>query len=185
MRELIRLAELLRIKNEVESEIASIVGRPAIIGHVGEYIASRVFKVKLEQSASQKGIDGYFVDGALAGSSVNIKWYTKRNGLLDLNPNALADFYLVLTGPRSSASSSKGATLPWVIEEVFLFDSEQLIQNLKVRGVKVGVATSVVTDQWEAGQIYPRQYNKQLVLTKDQVEELFLFRQSMGAVDCV
>lgn len=176
MRDLKRLAELVRAKNEVESEIASIVRRPAIIGHVGEYIASRVFKIKLEQSASQKGIDGYFIDGELAGNSVNIKWYTKRNGLLDLNPDGLADFYLVLTGPGSAASSSKDTTLPWVIEEVFLFDTRQLIQNLKARGVKLGVATSVVSDQWDEAKIYPQQNNKQLVLTKDQLEELSLFR---------
>ena len=45
----------------------TIVGRPALIGHVGEYIASRVFGIALEHSAANKGYDGRFTDGPLAG----------------------------------------------------------------------------------------------------------------------
>jgi hypothetical protein len=60
----------------------------------------------LEQSASQKGIDGRFAGGSLARKTVNIKWYGKMEGLLDVSPGNLPDFYLVMTGPKATASSS-------------------------------------------------------------------------------
>lgn len=173
---LLLLSELVKTKNAVDSEIASIIERPANIGHAGEFIAAEVFGIQLEESASHKGSDGYFKNGPLAGRSVNIKWFAKHTGLLDLNPDSLPDFYLVLTGPRTAAGSSRGTTLPWVIEKVFLFNSIGLKLELQGRGVKLGVATSVIARLWEDAEIYPELHNKQLVLTKDQCEELSLFR---------
>lgn len=175
MENLVHLAELIRKKNAIESKIASIIDRPAIIGHVGEYIASRLFKIQLEQSASQKGIDGYFDEGPLVGKSVNIKWYTKQNGLLDITLESLPDYYLVLTGTRAPASSSKGTTLPWVIQEVFLFNSDELVQSLRARKVKIGIATSVVSDSWQKAMIYPHSSNHHLSLTDEQIMTLSLF----------
>jgi hypothetical protein len=176
MEKLVHLAELIKKKNEIDSEIASIIDRPATIGHVGEYIASKLLKIQLEQSASQKGIDGYFVDGPLVGKSVNIKWYTKRSGLLDITPESLPDYYLVLTGPRAPASSSKGTILPWVIQEVFLFNSDELVQSLRARKVKIGIATSVVSGRWEKAMIYPHGNNHHLSLTDEQIRDLSLFK---------
>ena len=40
-----RLAELLRERNRVSTEIAALIGRPALNSHVGEYIASQVFDI--------------------------------------------------------------------------------------------------------------------------------------------
>ncbi len=52
----------------------------ALPGHLGEWIAAQVFGIELERHATAKGIDGRFADGR----TVNIKWYLKREGLLDL-----------------------------------------------------------------------------------------------------
>ena len=138
-----QLADLIRRKNEIENEIAQIIGRPALVGHVGEYIASVVFGIRLEHSAAQKGIDGKFAHGPLTGKSVNVKWYGKMDGLLDINPKYLADFYLVMAGPKSGPVSSREATRPWVISSVYLFESEDLLRTLNARGVRIGTATSV------------------------------------------
>ncbi len=56
----------------------------AIAGHLGELIASRVFAIELDASASAAAIDGRFTEGPLGGRTVNVKWYLKREGLLDL-----------------------------------------------------------------------------------------------------
>jgi hypothetical protein len=74
------LAVFIRRKNAIDAEIAAIVGRPAQMGHVGEYIAAQVFDILLEHSASTRSIDGYFATAPLAGRSVNIKWYGKQEG---------------------------------------------------------------------------------------------------------
>ena len=99
--------------------------------------------------------DGRFRSGPLQGQSVNIKWYLKREGLLDTTESDVPDYYLVLTGPPSSAVSSRGTTRPWCIEAVFLFDARQLRSEQIARGVKRGVASSVIGQQWDAAEIYP------------------------------
>jgi len=162
------LATLIRTRNRVSAEISAIIGRPAQIGHVGEFIASRVFDIRLEESAVAKAIDGYFMAGPLEGRSVNIKWYAKRDNVLDITPDALPDFYLVLAGPKSSATSSRGRTRPWVIEAVYLFETVGLVRKLKERGVKLGVATSVRKEFWAAAEVYPEARNPLLPLTKNQ-----------------
>ena len=176
MEDLVRLAELIRTRNVVASQIAALIGRPAQIGHVGEYIASCVFGIALERSASQKGIDGHFVEGQLVGYSVNIKWYTKQDGLLDVTLDALPDFYLVLTGPKTGATSSRGKVRPWVIETVYLFEARKLVDTLRSLGVKIGVATSVRQRFWREAEIYPTQRNTRLVLTDEQRRLLALFQ---------
>jgi hypothetical protein len=107
MDDLTQLAGLIRRRNLLEREITALVGRPAQIGHVGEYIASRIFHVTLEESASHKSIDGRFGAGPLQGRTVNIKWYAMQEGLLDITPEAPPDFYLVLTGPKTGAMPSR------------------------------------------------------------------------------
>src|SRR5947209_19797410 len=103
MSDLADLAELLLRRNKLDEEIARTVGRPALIGHIGEYIAAKVFDITLENSAVNKGFDGRFCKGPLVGKSVNVKWYAKREGLLDIRLDAVPDFYLVLTGPKGVA----------------------------------------------------------------------------------
>ncbi len=168
MHDLAKLAELVRRKNVIESQISALIGRPALLGHVGEYIAAHVFGITLEESASHRGSDGRFADGLLAGRSVNIKWYTRQTGALDITPASLPDYYLVLTGPRAPALSSRGMTLPWAIEAVYLFDALALVEKLAARRVKIGVATSVTQTAWEQAEIFPTQRNSMLILSDSQ-----------------
>ena len=105
---------------------------------------------------------------------MNIKWYLKREGVLDTTESTVLDYYLVLTGPRSPAVSSQGTTRPWCIEAVYLFEARQLRSEQIARGVKRGVASSVIRQQWEAAEIYPSATNPQLAVTPQQAEQLRL-----------
>jgi hypothetical protein len=173
--ELERLAELVKKRNALECEITELIARPAAIGHIGEYIASRIFHIALEDSASRKGIDGHFTDGALKDRSVNIKWYAMRERLLDITPEFLPDYYLALIGPRPTVMTSRGRTRPWLIESVYLFNSGALMGNLRSRGVKLGVACSVAQSLWEQAEIHPNQKCPDLVLSPQQRQQVMLF----------
>lgn len=150
-----RIAELLRERNAVDAEIAAIIHRPMTSGHLGEWIASQVFEIELEPTATATAIDGRFRSGPLQGCTVNIKWYLKREGLLDMSESDQLDYYLVLTGPPSGAVSSRGATRPWCIDAVFLFDARQLRTEQVGRSVKRGIASSVLKRHWTAAEITP------------------------------
>ena len=169
------LADLIRERNANEVAITRIVGRPAQLGHIGEYIASRIFDIELEQDATHRGSDGHFRSGQLAGKSVDVKFYAKREGVLDIKRKHLPDYYLVLAGPKSSATSSKGSTRPWCIKEVFLFEAAPLVARLLARGVRVGTATSVRNEEWDRARIYPASSGDPLELAKDQMDALRLF----------
>src|SRR5258708_11066637 len=75
MNNLVQLAELIKEKNVVDGKIASILWRPAQVGHAGEYIAAALLGIQLHQSASHASSDGRFLQGPLTGRSVDIKWY--------------------------------------------------------------------------------------------------------------
>jgi len=180
MDDLARLADLLRRRNAVEGEIAGLIGRPVTTGHLGEYIASRVFRISLAKSASHKGSDGHFAEGPLAGSSVNVKFYLKHDGLLAVSRRAVPDFYLVLTGPKSAAMSSRGQVRPCVIEHAFIFNAQNLITELKASGVKINQATSVRLSLWEEAEVYPSQRGSILVLSQWQRDALGLFGSGHG-----
>jgi hypothetical protein len=100
-----RIAELLRRRNALDVEIAAIIHRPMTSGHLGEWIASQIFDVELEPIAVAAAIDGKFRSGPLQGRRVNIKWYLKREGLLDMSEPDRLDYYLVLAGPPAPAAS--------------------------------------------------------------------------------
>ena len=176
MDDLDRLAELVKERNLLEREITALIDRPAQIGHIGEYIASRIFRIALVESASHKAIDGHFSDSPLKGCSVNIKWYALHEGLLDVTPDSLPDQYLVLSGPKSGVMSSRGRVRPWTIDGVFLFDAHSLISNLRTRGVELGIACSVAQQYWQEAEVYPNQRNTALLLSDEQRRQLSLFR---------
>ena len=180
MSDLEQLAELVATHNSLAGKITSVIGRPALMGHVGEYIASRIFGIRLEQAATAKSIDGVFTEGPLVGRSVNVKWYGKLEGVLDLKPDLPPEFYLVMTGPRSAAMSSRGQVRPWVIDYVFLYDAANILSALRQRGVKIGIASSVKREYWEQAEIYPHQRLQSLVLSPEQRRQLSLFG-SQGA----
>jgi hypothetical protein len=161
-----RLADLVRSKNEIDNAIAEVIERPALMGHVGEYVAQTVFDIARETSAANKEFDGRFATVMLAGQAVNVKWYGKHEGLLDLAVGAHPDYYLMLTGPRAAAASSLGSIPPWLISSAFLFESSELIAVLRARGVKVGVATSVIRRLWDEAEIYPKYAGDRMVLLR-------------------
>lgn len=114
---LIEIVNLLRMRNAIDGKITRVINRPVTAGHLGEWIASRIFDIQLEKSAAAQGIDGRFLSGPLAGRTVNVKWYMKRSGLLDTTHYLELDDYLVFTGPRESAvhravSLDRGASRP-------------------------------------------------------------------------
>ena len=106
---------------------------------------------------------------------MNIKWYLKREGVLDTTDSAVLDYYLVLTGPPSGAVSSRGTTRPWCIQTVFLFDARQLQAEQTARGVKRGIASSVTNQQWAAAEIYPSATSSRLAITPQLEEQLRQF----------
>ena len=71
---------------------------------------------------------------------MNVKWYLKREGLLDRHSSPTLDYYLVMTGSHAGAISSKAGTRPWRIDSVYLFDSHDLLDEQQRRGVKIGIA---------------------------------------------
>ena len=181
LEQLEQLASLLARRNAIDEEIAALIVRPAIRGHVGEWIAQEIFAVKLEESAARKIIDGRFADGPLAGKTVNVKWYGKREGLLDINPDpdGVLDYYLVMTGPKAVAMTSRGQTRPWVITEVFLFDAPALVEQFRVQKRRLGVASSVRQHEWAAARVYPKAAATALLtLTDAQREALKLFAET-------
>jgi hypothetical protein len=169
-----QLARLLRERNAIDSRIAQLIGRPMTSGHLGEWVASTVFGVELERSASAAAIDGWFVGGPLDGRSVNVKWYLKREGLLDMTDSVELDYYLVLAGPASPAESSRGSERPWCIASVHLFDAQALLAAQRERGVKVGTASSVRAADWAATEVYPSPTSPSYPLGPDQVAMLDL-----------
>jgi len=175
MDDLEKLTALLSEMNSIGTKISEITQRPATIGHTGEYIASKIFDIELEESASAKGIDGHFRSGHLAGKSVNIKWYSKLEYMLDITPQALPDYYLVMTGPKGQAVSSRGSIRPWLINHVFLFNAAELVIELNARGVKIGVASSVRKHEWQAAEIYPNKRNMAYRLSDEQMSTILAF----------
>ena len=177
--ELEQLASLLARRNASDAKIADLIDRPALRGPIGEWIAQEIFKVKLAQSANQEGFDGWFADDPLAGQTVNVKWYGKRGGLLDINPASVPNNYLVLTGPKAEATTSKGQTRPLVITEVFLFDALALVEQFYVQKRRLGVAAYVRQHEWEAARIYPAAApSARLTLIDAQQEALKLFAET-------
>lgn len=169
------LAALLRARNAIDEQIAAVIDRPMTSGHLGEWIAARVFGIDLEQSAAQKAIDGRFRGGWLDGRSVNVKWYLKREGALDMSSSPDLDFYLVLAGPKASAATSRGTTRPWLVSSVHLIEAQALAADLLARGRVVGVAASVREQVWAASEVYPRATNALLHLSEEQRAALDLF----------
>lgn len=177
--ELQKIARLIRERNSLDEQIAGLINRPMSIGNLGEYIASKIFQIQLMKSGSAKAIDGHFELGPLKDRSVNIKWYAKKEGLLDLPglKSPFADFYLVLTGPRIRSKTSNSWNRPWLLDSVYLFDGLRLRESLEVRGVAIGIATSLRSDDWEQAEIWPRAINPTLPLSSKQTRLLKHFSE--------
>jgi len=141
---LVELANLIREHNAVTARISQLVGRPAQVGDVGEYIAATIFDIELNPSASAKGHDGFFrPPPPLVGRSVNVKWGTPFEGGMDVSPDAPVDDHLALVSPRATSMTSKGVSCPWLIEAVYLFDAIERRTTLRAGGV--GVARAIAS----------------------------------------
>ena len=62
-----------------------------------------------------------------------------------------------------------------MIDFVFLFNAAELMIELKARGVKIGVATSVRKHEFQAAEIYPNKRNTSYRMTEDQMGKLMAF----------
>lgn len=168
MERLRQLSLLIADRNRISTKITEIIGRPAQLGHIGEFIASELFDVSLEISANNKGFDGRFNHGQLAGKTVDVKTYAKREGIIDLRTSDLPDYYLILSGPVAPASSSRGQDRPWLLSGVHLFNANELVTTLQSRGLRIGVATSVARSYWDKAEIYPKQHCDLISLNDEQ-----------------
>lgn len=175
MHNLPRLAELLRSRNTVESNIANLIGQPVNIGPVGEYIASAIFGITHEEPDTKNGAYDRFSYGPLAGHTVDVQWHTRREGELSLKTDPPPDYFLVLAGPKPGVSTTHSPVNPWVIESVYLFDARELLVALRERGVQIGNRTSVIGQLWERAEIFPVQHNNRLILSEEQRRLLVLF----------
>ncbi|WP_394613362.1 hypothetical protein JNUCC0626_25865 [Lentzea sp. JNUCC 0626] len=162
-----RVAGLIGERNRVDAALSACIRRPATTGHLGDWIAARILGIALEPQANAS-IDGRLPDGR----TVTIRWYPKRENILDLKEEGGPEVYLVLTGPKSVAASSVGTARPLVIDAVYLFDANDIMDDLRARGRKIGTASSVREELWEAAEIYPRPHS---ALNDDQRELLALF----------
>jgi hypothetical protein len=176
------LASFIKIRNVVDEEIARTIGRPAHSGHIGEFVAAAIFDIELNADAAFKAHDGRFRSGQLEDRSVNIKYGTKRDGLMNLvaslDPLDHPDYYLVLAGPSIGAVSSRGLSAPWVIQQVHVFEAVDLLGKLAVTGARVGIATSVRKKVWADAMIYPEAVNPLLAVNDEQRKALGLFKGS-------
>ncbi|THV41871.1 hypothetical protein [Glycomyces buryatensis] len=170
--ELVAIAMLLRQRNDIDARITDIVGRPLVHGHLSDWIAAQIFDIELEPGAN-RAVDGWFRSGPLAGRTVNVKHYTRNEGLLDMTDSEELDYYLVMSGSRNGTTR---AHRPWGIDRVHLFDAPELIDALHTYMRRIGVATSVRAEFWRAAEIYPNRVNRTLLLSPDQVAALEGFR---------
>ena len=160
------LAQLLRQRCQIEAQIADIVGRPALRGHIGEYIAACIFDIDLHQGASARDSDGHFRGGPLRGRTVNVKFYARWEGLLDMHVGeGPPEFYLVMVGNGSRS---------WGIEQVYLFSHMDLVKS----GVVPRTACSVRSTLSDAAMLYPTPAPAcPLRLSASQEEALTMFQE--------
>jgi hypothetical protein len=138
------MAALLRARNEADAVIAGLLRRPAEQGHLGEWLAVRLLELEPAPSAHRCRLGREVRSGPLAGRTVNVKSYGALQGILDLHEDdAATDEYLVLSGTREAAGSSRGALGPLAVAHVHLIEGRPLIADLRSRGIKIGIASSV------------------------------------------
>lgn len=166
-----QLAALIKQRTPIDAQIAALLNRPAERMHASRAIATLIFDIALENPAS---FTGQFRNGPLAGKTVSIKWNGKDEGVVDIKPESVPDYYLVMTGPRGTGGSSRGTTAPWVIVTVYLLDAPRLVADLQAQGVRLTESTKVPPATWHAAEIYPA-HNSLLPLNEEQRMLLQLF----------
>jgi hypothetical protein len=179
MEELVHLADLIRIRNFVNSSVSRFIQAPAETGRIAEFVAAEIFDIDLAKTFVNVAIDGWFRRSSdLQCKSVNVKYRSSLSLRLNLiNSRDLGDhpdFYLAFRGPVIPKAPSNEKMLPFVIESVYLFSAEELINGLMAEGyAKFGL--TVKKKYWDAAMIYPEQVNLTLILTPEQRTALALF----------
>ncbi len=175
MANLNRLAELLRARNTVESNLANLLGDSVSLSSVGEYITATLFGIMLVHSPQHGEFAGIFNHDPLIGKTVDVQWYPHREGTLNIHTDPPPDYYLILAGPKQEPGTARALVNPWLIKSVHLFETQALLIALRERGVQIGSHTSVMNQFWERAEIFPEQRNMALVLTNEQRQALTLF----------
>lgn len=175
MTNLARLAELLRARNTVESNIANLLSSSVSLGTVGERIAAQIFGITLIPSAQHSEFAGIFANQPFAGKTVDVQWYPRREGFLNIHSAPAPDYILVLAGPRQESSTVRALVNPWLISSVHLFHTQELLLALRERGVQIGSHTSVINQLWERSEIFPTARSHLLQLGAEQRQLLQLF----------
>jgi hypothetical protein len=67
-----------------------------------------------------------------------------------------------------------------LIDAVYLFEAESLLATLRGRGVKIGVATSVISALWTAAELFPDQRNFTIPISREQCTALAMFSTRTG-----
>lgn len=169
--ELAAMAALLREREEVETRIGQLLGRPVLHGNIAEWIAAHIFDIQLETRGNAAAIDGVFTTGELAGKTVNVKYMGRDDrSALDMTPSPALDYYLVLTGPRKY-----GPMLPFRIDAVYLFDAHRLLTDLQGRELKIGYSASVRRELWPPAEVYPDAHCEVLKVSDSQRACLGMF----------
>jgi hypothetical protein len=172
MKDLIHLADLIRIRNFVNASVGRSIRGPAETGRIAEFVASEIFDIELEEKFVTKAIDGKFRSPLnLKGATVNIKYRSSSSLRLNLinsdDPSDHPDFYLALRGPFVAKSPNSEKVLPFVINSVYLFSATSLIERMKAEGYMT-FGPSVKKAYWDESMIYPKQVNPALVLSDEQ-----------------
>jgi len=174
MKELIALVKLIRQRNKVDKSISAIIGCPALVGNIGEFIASKIFDIDLRESRSYGGNDGTFKAGNVADSTVNVKLYLKNEHVLDIALKNVPDYYLVLAGPTGREHDKHSR--PITLTSVYLFKADASVVSLRHRQIGIGQATSVAKKYWDEAEIYPRQACQFYIVSDNQKKRLRLFK---------
>ena len=66
-------------------------------------------------------------------------------------------------------------------DHIFLFDAPQLVEELRHRGTKIGIATSVRKQFWNDAELYPQQRSASFLLSDEQRRMLMLFGSEANA----
>jgi len=157
------VARLVRARNEIDGEISRIINRPVLTGRLGDWLASQLFDIDFEPSASD-GFHGRFASGSLAARTVDTRWLGARDGNLDLRSPAGLDFCLVFTGPQALALTSRGVVRPLRIDACHLFDAR-----------RPDARPGVLASEWEAAEVFPRANNPLLEVEPEARALLGLF----------
>lgn len=175
MPDLPRLAELLRARNTVESNIANLLQCEVDLNIVGEQIAASIFGIRFVPATAPGQSAGVFTCPTLAGKTVEVRWYLRREGILNIHTDPAPDYTLVLAGPKFDPSEARALVDPWIITSAYLFHMPELFNMLRTRGVRIGPRISVNSHLWEQAEIFPSSPNSALVLTNEQLRLLQLF----------